>query len=313
MDKNKCIKKEIEEIALRYNAKYPGIFNDERIKKIIDMFSNREENITTLNKEMTYMLAKTVKYYVDKNNLKDYSSFKENERERCTCSSLKEAYKIIRAKRTVPYLAGGITPYILLDQESDRLHDDLDMVCDIKDIDKLRNIYKKTPFYNKEYDSKELLDDGDYGFELNINGVPVGIYPFKYDQDSKELLQYSYDPYTKECKIKEMPVEDLNNYITTYKGKDNKEYKTMHLEYIKKSKDLALRPKDIIDSYKIEEFGYDKKLYKNIMMFKQIQNTKVEDLNKGKIKGVVAPFSLVLIIIGMVVVISVALYCYYCL
>ena len=70
-----------------------------------------------------------------------------------------------------------------------------------------------------------------------------------------------------------MPMEELSDYVMTYRGLDGKTYDTMSLEYIKLSKDNAGREKDIIDSKKIEET----KLLRNdvmnrISMFNEIKN-----------------------------------------
>ena len=63
------------------------------------------------------------------------------------------------------------------------------------------------------------------------------------------------DPYNQTCKTKVIPVEEISDYIMTYKGIDEKLYNTMSLEYIKLTKDNAGRPKDLVDSKKIEETG----------------------------------------------------------
>jgi len=150
------------------------------------------------------------------------------------------------------YLAGGTVPYFLANQDSERFHDDIDTICSVHNIGKLREILKNTEYYKPEWDSLNTAKDGiDYGFEIQISGIPVGIYPFLYENG--KLTQYTYDPYTRQCKVKSFTLENLSYYIMSYKSKDDKTYNTMSLEYIKKSKDMIGRPKDLTDSKKIDE------------------------------------------------------------
>ena len=51
------------------------------------------------------------------------------------------------------YLTGGIVPYLLLDTDSGRLHEDIDTICFEEDINHLREIFKLTPYYSEKWDS----------------------------------------------------------------------------------------------------------------------------------------------------------------
>ena len=118
---------------------------------------------------------------------------------------VKEVYKkvqnILDENGLKVYLSGGTVPYILQNEDSGRLHDDIDTICEKEDMDSLREVFKKEGFYKEEWDSKTYATDGvDYGFETMIDGVPYGIYPFSYNKGAKKMTQYSFDPYTKECK-----------------------------------------------------------------------------------------------------------------
>ncbi len=215
-----------------------------------------------------------------------YHNFEEDERGSRTFKQIKDAYLKVRtllkeAGLTI-YIAGGSVPYLLLNQESGRLHDDIDSVCRMEDMPKLRQLFRQAGLYNPEWDSMTYAKDGmDYGFEMKVDGVPVGIYPFTYKNG--ELTQYTYDPYNHHCKIKEFPVQELSDYIVTYTGLDGQSYDAMSLEYIKLSKDKAGRPKDIADSQKISEFGYRHEVIDRIALPKETQNIRAEKLqNKEK-------------------------------
>ena len=165
-------------------------------------------------------------------------------------------------------MLGGIVPYLLLDEDSGRLHDDIDTICKLEDVEKLREIFRTEGFYIPEWDSKNYSKDGsDYGFETIIDGVPFGIYPFKYEDEY--ITQYSFDPYNKLCKTKVISMEQLSDYIYTYESRDGKMYNTMSLEYIKLTKDNIKRPKDIIDLEKISEYGIRTNVMSRITMYKE--------------------------------------------
>lgn len=204
-----------------------------------------------------------------------YNNAKEDNRESRTYTQLKKAYneieKILFNQDVYLYLAGGIVPYILLNEDSLRMHDDIDTVCSFNDISKIRKIFKNTEYYIPEWDSLNYSNNNiDYGFEIKIKDVPVGIYPFKYYNDNLALDVCTFDSYLKIGKIKRLDnITNINKFVKEYTGKDGKIYHTMALEYIKKSKDLSNRPKDVIDSQKISEFGYDKNVYNEITLFKE--------------------------------------------
>jgi len=182
----------------------------------------------------------------------------DNKRENVTFSQIKETLKkvgdILKNNNLDIYIAGGIVPYLLLNQDSNRLHDDIDTICSLENIEKIREVFKKEGLYIPEWDSKNYSKDGkDYGFEMKINGIPFGIYPFEYRDGIFE--QYSFDPYNKKCKIKEFPVKQISDYICAYESKNGETYNTMGLEYIMMSKKRTGRPKDEKDFKKIYEYG----------------------------------------------------------
>lgn len=151
-------------------------------------------------------------------------------------------------------LAGGIVPYLIFNQNSNRLHSDIDFICKIEDIDKIKDIFTSYGHYEREFDSLNILKK-DYGFEMFIDNIKVGVYPFEY---SDGIIQYSYDSKTKEGKIKNINL-DYDDYISS-----NKDFKYMSLEVILKSKVLAFRQKDIYDIDFILKHDINHKLYSKI-------------------------------------------------
>lgn len=208
----------------------------------------------------------------DEESIRAYFEKRINQKESKTFSQTKNALdkllKLLEENDLKTYIAGGLVPYLLLNQDSNRLHGDIDSICSIEDIEKLRELFIREGLYNKEWDSKTYSrNDKDYGFEIEIDGVPITLGPFEYKNGI--VTQYSFDPFTKECKTKTIPIEQISDYIYSYRSKDGRVYDTMSLEYIKLTKDNTRRPKDIIDSEKIAEYGIRSDVMSRITMYKQ--------------------------------------------
>lgn len=159
------------------------------------------------------------------------------------------------------YLTGGIVPYLLLDTDSGRLHEDIDTICFEEDINHLREIFKLTPYYSEKWDSI-YYDTEDCGFEIQIDGVPISISKAMYADD--ELKIYSFNPFTNQCTYQIIQTDEISDYFINYFGVDNKLYKCTTLEYIKKTKDKLRRPKDVVDSMVIESVGIRGDIYERI-------------------------------------------------
>ena len=226
------------------------------------------------------------KFKNDNKNNKINSYLEVNNRNCHTFTQIKSTYEKVRKMLNDTdiklYTVGGSVPYLLLNQDSNRLHDDIDNICEKDDMNKFREIFKKKGLYKPEWDSINFAKDGiDYGFEMIIDDISFGIFPYSYNNEI--ITQYSYDPYTTECKIKKIPIKELSDYIMTYKGIDGRDYNTMSLEYIKLTKDMTGRDKDIIDSKKISETELLRtEVLSRIKMYDEIQKT---DANKLKSKN----------------------------
>jgi len=226
----------------------------------IDLLS--EEQINTMLVEIGYDEESIICYFRKKLNQKEKTTFTQAR------NTLNKVLNLLEEKHLKIYIVGGLVPYILLNQDSNRLHDDIDTICRLEDIKELRELFIKEGLYNKEWDSKTYSkDDKDYGFEMKIEGVPFAICPFEYKDGI--INQYSFDPYTKECKTKTIPIKQISDYVYSYESKDGKIYDTMSLEYIKLTKDNIQRPKDILDLEKISEYGIRNDVMSRLIMYKE--------------------------------------------
>jgi len=291
------IREYIIQIANNLNRTYPGILPKDKVERAVEMFENSGKSYEQIVTEINSLRDQMVRNYQNRENKRSeiyyYSNAAEDERESRTFAQIKEVQlkvqELLDQYGLKIFIAGGSVPYLLTNEDSGRLHDDIDTICMVEDIDKLRQVFISAGLYNPKWDSKIFSPDGiDYGFEMKIDGVPFGIFPFIYDEKSKTITQYSTDPYNQTCKTKTIPVEEITDYIMTYRGRNGKDYNTMSLEYIKLTKDNARRPKDMADSKKIEEIGLLRQdVLNRIQMYTEYINTDenaMSENNKEKAK-----------------------------
>ena len=267
---------------MELQEQYGEVFTEEILVKAKQQFNGSKltfaEQVQQVEKSITNKIEST-----HTNKRKEDTG--KYERENKTYSQIKNTHEkikqILSGSDSKLYIAGGSVPYFILDQDSKRTHDDIDTIADLSDMSDLRRLFKKTKYYKPEWDTLTYVEDGnDYGFEMIVEGVPVGIYPFKYDNTTGNITQYTFDPYTKHCKIKNIHVEDLSDYVTNYKTKNGENINCMSLEQIKLSKVGANRPKDIADNRKIDEIGIRENVYSRISPYQQIQDMEASELNE---------------------------------
>lgn len=282
LDEKQMIKNYIIDITTSVNKKYGQIISQQQIEQAIKIYSNSNKTYEEIVQEINTKVEQIIINYLYSLKQKEEQEKINNERDSRTFEQIKQVqqkvFNLLAASGIKLYLSGGTVPYLLLNQDSNRMHDDIDTICQIDDMPKLREIFKNYGTYIPEWDSTTYANDGkDYGFEMKIDNVPFGIYPFSYENG--KLTQYSYDPYNTQCKIKTIPIKELTDYIMTYKSVDNKTYDTMSLEYIKLTKDQAGREKDIQDSKKITETGMLRPhVLDRIEMYQETQKIEADQL-----------------------------------
>ena len=295
-DKKRKIELYIRKVAKRLNRRYANCMPNDKVEMAIQMYIDYDEDIKQIRKHINkfakdiqneykktlHRNIKTKNKYINKlPSKKESKTYEEIEKTIKVIKKIEDKYKLRL------YISGGVVPYLLLDRYSTRFHDDIDIICELKDMEKIREAFKKEEFYKYDLDSTSYATDGiDYGFSMFINDVLVGIYPFTYKD--QELTQYSYDSYLRFCKIKKIKLEGLSDYVKSYKSKSRVTYNTMSLEYIMLTKKHANREKDKEDLNAIEELNNIREnVYNRLNMYEEIQNASVEDLeydNEHKIE-----------------------------
>lgn len=174
-------------------------------------------------------------------------------------------YKILDYKNlsNILYVSGGLVPYLCANRKSERIHDDIDFIVNIKDIQSVRTYIKELNCYNPEYDSLMFKNSkyGDYGFKVNFLGVNLSFSPFEI-LDNSTIVQYVLNRKLnlKKAIMKGMSTKDYLSKIN-FLGRN---IKINSLEFMKAIKEIPYREKDIIDIAIIDNQGYNKAKYKRI-------------------------------------------------
>lgn len=215
----------------------------ENIDKLISACENRKEDINIIKTRIDTIFDNSISSYK-----------KVLEREEYSFDDLLSTYeKIEKMNKTKIklYLSGGIVPYILLDQRTERKYTDLNLLCKKEDMRMIREVFRNNDLYDPKRDSLTYtVNNIDYGFEVIIDKVKVNILVF--EEKEEGIVEYYFNSKTKNGIIKNLNVK-LNDYIVPYVSSDNKKYVTKSLELIIADKLLLNRDKDKKDIEKIQE------------------------------------------------------------
>ena len=215
----------------------------ENIEKLINALKNRSEDINIIKTRIDTIFDNSVSAY-KKSLQKEEFSFED---------LMKTYDKIEKMNKTKVklYLSGGIVPYALLDEKSDRKYADLNLLCKKEDIRIIREVFRNNELYEPKKDSLTYtINNIDYGFEVVIDKVKVNISVF--EETSEGITEYYFNSKTKIGRIKSINAK-ISDYIVPYVSSNNKKYLTKSLELIIADKLLLNREKDKKDIEKIQE------------------------------------------------------------
>ena len=214
----------------------------ENIDKLINAFKDRNEDINVIKTRIDTIFDNSVSAYKKAMQKEEFSS-----------DDLMKAYeKIEKMNKTKVklYLSGGIVPYILLGEHSERKHMDLNLLCKKEYMRIIREVYRNNDLYEPKKDSLTYtVNNIDYGFEIVIDKIKVNISVF---EEKEGIVEYYFDIRNKVGRIKNINAK-LNDYIVPYVTSNNKKYLTKSLELIIADKLVLNRPKDKKDIEKITE------------------------------------------------------------
>lgn len=241
-EKNKQIIEYIEN-KITEMEKVSMIVPKENKEKLINAFCNRNEEIEIIKTRIDTIFNNSITAY--KETL-DKIGF--------AYKDVMNAYeKIIKLNKTKAklYLTGGVVPYLLLNEESNRKHFNLDLLCSKEDVRMIREVFRKRDLYNPKRDSLTYtVNNIDYGFQVLIDKVKVNISVF--EEKDGSIVEYNFDCKEKIGRIKYINAK-LSDYLVPYVAAGNKKYITKSLELIIADKLLLNREKDQKDIEKIKE------------------------------------------------------------
>ena len=157
-------KDQITQLVVAYYNKFDFLQNeslDVLIDKTLDRFLNSTLTIEEINNELIRIIVKRKKEINDRFNL---DKVKENHEE--IYARLDQLVSLLSETDIDYQLAGALCAYLKYEEESNRVHDDIDLNVNENDLDKFREICEKMEldFSDKRMDSPRVLK----------NGIPCG-------------------------------------------------------------------------------------------------------------------------------------------
>ena len=241
-EKNKIITSYIEDKIIELESMSMYVPNENK-EKLLMAFMNRNEDIDVIKTRIDTIFNNSVAAY--KENLEKIGFPFED--------IVKVYEKVCKMNKTTArtYLRGGIVPYLLLGESSNRKHGNLDLICNKKDISMIREVFRKNDLYDPKRDSLTYtINNIDYGFQVIVDGVKVNIGVYEVKDDG--IVEYTFDCHNRIGIIKNINAKE-SEYIVPYVSSDNKKYMTISLECMVADKLMLNRDKDKQDIEKIKE------------------------------------------------------------
>ena len=184
------------------------------------------------------------------------------------------------------YIVGAIGAYIDAGIHFQRNHDDLDLMIEEKDIEKVKEIFKDTDyiFFDKRYTSNKYLNEKGYpegNHEVYANhkfsSFHIGFFLYRKNKEKYTIIEYFNEE--GKCKILErsLPIE-----IFKYQYNNDAEYKGIKVkvvrkELIYKNKKVMNREKDTFDIKKLEP-TIDCKILDNLKGLSKIREITIVEI-----------------------------------
>lgn len=166
----------------------------------------------------------------------------------------------------IVFLAGGLVPWLLLDEDSGRRHGDVDVAVELRDLDRVRSWAKREGFWRAEYDTRSLScnsDGADYGFEAFVEGVPVSVTPFEARDGVIEQRSFSFADLAGFDALLAGTMKGIarEDYTCRRALPDGREVEIETLEVLRAAKQASDRDKDACDLSALDRVGYDEDRY----------------------------------------------------
>ncbi|NTL99158.1 hypothetical protein HQ708_07045 [Enterococcus faecium] len=182
------------------------------------------------------------------------------------------------------YFAGGVVPWIISDNDSNREHSDIDIVVEESNMFLVRKYLKENGYYKKQNDSKHFSFNSknlDFGLEAQINGITVNIAPFVLKKDCIIQRNFSLNQ-TGETFLLQATLKDIDDkkFFSQTSIQCDLIFKSYSLETVKAAKSKSNRDKDKIDIQQIDTIGINQKDF--LRLVNSFDNMQLEIISKGK-------------------------------
>ena len=159
---------------------------DDLLKKALDRYLDSELSLEQINEELMELIVERKKVIDDRF---DKDKVKDNHKE--IYSKLDELVKLLNEYDIDYQLAGALCAYIKYGEESNRVHDDIDLNVNEKDLDKFKNVCEQMglKYSDKRFDSPRVLKDGipsgehEVIAELDGSDFHIGVFCFQRNKD----------------------------------------------------------------------------------------------------------------------------------
>lgn len=185
------------------------------------------------------------------------------------------------------YIVGAIGAYIDANIPLQRKHDDLDLMIEEKDIERLKEIFKETnfEFFDNRFTSDKTLNE--YGYpegehevyaKLKNSDFHIGFFIYHKNTDSYTVCEYFKDNNRQKKLERTLPLEifnyQYNNTPINYLGNT---IKVVRKELIYKNKFVMNREKDLFD-IKLLEPTISQNILNKLKGLSKVRKTKILDI-----------------------------------
>jgi len=181
------------------------------------------------------------------------------------------------------YIVGAIGAYIDAGLEIQRVHDDLDIMIEEKDIEKVMNIFKNSDysFYDNRFDNNRYLNK--YGYPEGEHEVyamykdnifHIGFFLYSYDKEKYTIRDYFKEGDKFKCLERSLPIEIFKFQYNDNCVFENLLVKVVRKELIYKNKKVMNREKDLFDINNLEK-KLDYAILDKLKGLSKIRKTKI--------------------------------------
>lgn len=167
------------------------------------------------------------------------------------------------------YVAGGILPWLLLGEDSGRLHGDADLLARLEEMSAVREALAGLGLYQREGDSRLFSCNRtgeDYGQEVLVEGIPVHVTPFIVTEG--RLIQRSFFRNRAEgwdillrAEAEGVASED---YVERRTLPDGRHLGTLTLDVVRAAKERTGREKDRTDLQALSRLPFSPERYARV-------------------------------------------------